>query len=113
MATFLNYESFVDLLLARGTDVNSREYYYGTALQAAARCGLVALIKKLLKAGAEVNATGGWWYMAVPASLVDGHERSIFCLLEHGADMHLEPDEALAHCYHLRTIPGTSVTHFA
>jgi ankyrin repeat protein len=59
MAAFLDNHPFLDLLLSRGTDVNAIGYYYGTALEAAARCGHISMVQKLLDAGAEVNVLEG------------------------------------------------------
>jgi ankyrin repeat protein len=88
MAAFSKQESFVELLLSRGANVNGKGYhYYGTALQAAARCGHTTLTQKLLDAGAEVNATGGAWHTALRAALVDGHETTAQLLLDHGANL--------------------------
>ncbi|KAF6809883.1 multiple ankyrin repeats single kh domain-containing protein [Colletotrichum musicola] len=85
MSAFLNQGSLVDILLSRGTDVNSIGHYYGTASQAAARCGHDAMVRKLLKAGAEVHLRGGKWNTALNAALVGGHETTAKLLLVHGA----------------------------
>ncbi|KAJ6180539.1 hypothetical protein N7519_011000 [Penicillium mononematosum] len=45
----------IELLLDRGTDVNSCGHYYGCALQAAARFGHLECVQFLLDANAEVN----------------------------------------------------------
>lgn len=89
MAAFLDDHPFLDLLLSRGTDVNAIGYYYGTALQAAARCGHIDMVQKLLDAGAEVNVLEGRWQTALRAALVGGHADIVEALLDHGADMEL------------------------
>lgn len=89
MVAFLDDHPFLDLLLFRGTDVNAMGYYYGTALQAAARCGHINIVQKLLDAGAEVNVLEGRWDTALRAALVGGHADVVETLLEHGADMEL------------------------
>lgn len=89
MAAFLNDHPFVDLLLSRGTDVNAIGYYYGTVLEAAARCGHISMVQKLLNAGAEVNVLESRWHTALRAALIGGHADVVEILLEHGADMEL------------------------
>jgi ankyrin repeat protein len=89
MAAFLDNHPFLDLLLSRGTEVNAIGYYYGTALEAAARCGHISMIQKLLDAGAEVNVLEGRWQTALRAALVGGHADVVETLLDHGADMEL------------------------
>ena len=90
MTAFLDDHPFVDLLLSRGTDVNAIGYYYGTPLEAAARCGHFNMVQKLLNAGAEVNVLEGRWQTALRAALVGGHADVVETLLKHGADMKLE-----------------------
>lgn len=89
MVAFLDHHSFLDLLLSRGTDVNAIGYYYGTALEAAVRCGHISMVHKLLDAGAEVNVLEGCCQTALRAAFVDGHADVVETLLEHGADMEL------------------------
>lgn len=59
MAAFFDNHLFVELLLSRGTNVNAIEHHYDTALEAAARCGHISMVQKLLDAGAEVNVLQG------------------------------------------------------
>ena len=89
MAALLNRHLFLDLLLSRGTDSNAIGYYYGTALQAAARCGHISMVRKLLDAGAQVNVIEGRWQTALRAAIVGVHEEVVETLLNHGADMDL------------------------
>ncbi|KAL8790515.1 MAG: hypothetical protein Q9195_006346 [Heterodermia aff. obscurata] len=90
MAALLDNHRFIDLLMSRGTDINATGYYYGTALEAAARCGHINMVQKLLKAGAEVNVIQGRWKTALHAALVGGHAAVVETLLDHGADMTLK-----------------------
>ena len=62
-------------------------YYYGTALEAAARCGLMKMDQRLLDAGAEVNKLEGRWGTALRAALVRDHASVVQIMLDHGADM--------------------------
>ena len=89
MAALLNNQLFLDLLLSRGADVNAPGYYYGTALEAAARCGHTGVVHKLLDAGAKVNVISGRWQTALRAAIIGCHEAIVETLLKHGADMEL------------------------
>lgn len=89
MATVLNDELFVELLLSRGLDVNATGYYYGTALQAAARFGHENLLQRLIHAGAKVNIVAGRWHTALRAGLAGGNENIVQTLLDYGADANL------------------------
>ncbi|RTE82432.1 hypothetical protein BHE90_003110 [Fusarium euwallaceae] len=72
MAAFLNKHELVATLLSRGVHVNATGHYYGTALQAAARCG-----------------HNGQWETALRAAIVGGHEEVVRTLLHNGADLKL------------------------
>ena len=89
MAAFFDNHLFVELLLSPGTDVNAIGHHYGTALEAAVRCGHISMIQKLLNVGAEVNMLHGRWQTALRATFIEGHADVVETLLEHGADMEL------------------------
>ncbi|KAL6713705.1 hypothetical protein ACLMJK_009170 [Lecanora helva] len=88
MAAQLNKQVFVSLLVTRGTDVNALGYYYGTAIEAAARCGHISIVQKLLSLGARVNVVRGRWQTALRAAIFGGHEDIVDTLLAYGADVY-------------------------
>ena len=51
-----NATKIVQLLLKHGAKVNAKDVYGGTPLYAASRCGNIAVVKELLKNGANVSA---------------------------------------------------------
>jgi ankyrin repeat protein len=59
MACYVGKTSFVELLLARGVDVNATVYLNGSAIQAAALAGQISIIRLLLQAGANINNARG------------------------------------------------------
>ncbi|KAH7160965.1 ankyrin repeat-containing domain protein [Dactylonectria macrodidyma] len=89
MAVCIDDHSYVDLLLARGVDVNTLGYYYGTALQAASRYGNYDMVMKLLGAGAKVNVLQGRWQTALRAAIASGNAQVVRALLGRGADTQL------------------------
>ncbi|KAF7555581.1 hypothetical protein G7Z17_g2090 [Cylindrodendrum hubeiense] len=93
MATCINDDSYVDMLLSRGVDVNALGYYYGTALQAASRFGHEGMVTKLLERGANVNILQGRWQTALRAAIVSGNKIILHKLLHHGADIQLAFDK--------------------
>ncbi|KAL8771405.1 MAG: hypothetical protein Q9209_003073 [Squamulea sp. 1 TL-2023] len=80
---------WVKFLLEREANVNATGYYYGTALQCAARSGNVKFVQHLLSAGAETNILGGEHGTALRAAVVGGHEKVIDILLQHDTDVNL------------------------
>ncbi|KAH7150140.1 ankyrin repeat-containing domain protein [Dactylonectria estremocensis] len=89
MAVCAADHSYVDLLLARGVDVNTVGYYYGTALQAASRYGNHDMVMKLLGAGAKVNVLQGRWQTALRAAIASGNAQVVRTLLSCGANTKL------------------------
>ena len=79
------------LLLDAGADVDSgREY--GNALQAAASCGAIGMIRLLLLRGADVNSLGGEGGSALNAAAFQGYHESVQLLLQEGAVIRQEGD---------------------
>ncbi|KAH7118396.1 ankyrin repeat-containing domain protein [Dactylonectria macrodidyma] len=97
MAVCLDDHSYVDMLLARGVDVNALGYYYGTALQAASRYGNYSMVMKLLGAGADVNVLQGRWQTALRAAIASGNAQVVRTLLGRGADTQLMFDTFKSH----------------
>ncbi|KAK5050918.1 hypothetical protein LTR84_003477 [Exophiala bonariae] len=56
------YENTIDILLAAGADVNARGGFFNSCLQAAVHSDNVAIVCKLLSAGAEVSEDGQGFY---------------------------------------------------
>ncbi|KAF7556665.1 hypothetical protein G7Z17_g1205 [Cylindrodendrum hubeiense] len=90
MCCLLGKKEFVELLLARGVDVNGTGYFYGCPIQAAARSGQVDIVKVLLEAGANVNTLQGRWHTPLRAAIVGGHGKIVQLLVEHGARVDLK-----------------------
>jgi ankyrin repeat protein len=90
---------YLDLLIDREVDVNIEGYYYGSALEAAARFGRLDCIRKLLKAGADVNqgrehdSQTEWGdkrcCSPLHAAVLSGHLKTVRLLLDAGVDMQL------------------------
>ena len=72
----------VELLLAKGADVNAQGGRYGTALQAALYRGHEEVVELLLAKGADVNAQGGRYGNALQAASVYGNKKVIELLLD-------------------------------
>lgn len=79
----------IELLLDRGTDVNSCGHYYGCALQAAARFGHLKCVQCLLDANAEVNMINGAHGTPLQAAIIGNHQEIVTELIAHGADPNL------------------------
>ena len=84
VATYLNNEVVVLLLVRNGADVNAGGGYYGNSLQAASVFAHEGIAKLLLENGADVNALGGYYGNALQAASIRGHERIARLLLENG-----------------------------
>lgn len=93
LAAKRGHEAVVDLLLARGADVNAPPYYYhghthgGTAVQFAIAGGHMAVTKRLIDAGADVNAPSSSKYSdtALQAATRTGNTAMLELLLAAGA----------------------------
>jgi ankyrin repeat protein len=90
---------YLDLLIDREVEVSTEGYYYGSALQAAARFGRLDSVRKLLKAGANVNQgrkhdAGLKWEHSrccspLHAAVLSGHSNTVRLILDAGVDMKL------------------------
>jgi ankyrin repeat protein len=82
---------WIELLLARGADVNAIGGWYGTALQSAAHMGVLNIVELLLNSGADPNQTGGTYGSALhaAASSVFNAETMFKLLLDRGADINV------------------------
>ncbi|OQE87185.1 hypothetical protein PENNAL_c0020G03071 [Penicillium nalgiovense] len=84
----------IELLLDRGTDVNSCGNYYGCALQAAARFGHLKCVQFLLDANAEVNMINGAHGTPLQAAIIGNHQEIVTELIAHGADPNLYSEDS-------------------
>jgi ankyrin repeat protein len=90
---------YLGLLIDRAIDVNAEGYYYGSALEAAARFGRLDCVRKLLHAGANVNHGGEHGrYMKrehskccspLHAAILSGHLGVVRLILDAGVDLQL------------------------
>ncbi|KAF8960319.1 hypothetical protein BDZ97DRAFT_1922228 [Flammula alnicola] len=64
--------------------------FYGNALQAASGQGHEAIVKLLLKKGANVNVQGGHYHNALQAASSEGHEAVVKVLLQKGAEVNAQ-----------------------
>ncbi|KAF4458369.1 ankyrin 1 [Fusarium albosuccineum] len=109
MSCFLGKKDLVQLLLARGVDLNGIGYYYGCPLQAAARNGQTEIVKLLLEGGADVNILQGRWHTPLRAAIAGSYGDIVHLLLEHNADVKLKyQTENLDMGYEAR-IPASSL----
>ena len=83
-ASVKGHEKVVELLLAKGANVNIRGSY-DTALQAALSEGHEKVVELLLAKGADVNTKGGYYATALQAASSQGHEKIVELLLAKGA----------------------------
>ncbi|KAI7109644.1 hypothetical protein KC339_g625 [Hortaea werneckii] len=89
-ASYVGLLKVVELLLARGADVNAQGGYFGNALQAAASEGSIEVVERLLTAGADVNAQGGEYGNALQTAAVNDYVEVVERLLTAGANVNAE-----------------------
>ncbi|MBV8143695.1 MAG: ankyrin repeat domain-containing protein [Gammaproteobacteria bacterium] len=77
----------VDLLLAKGAQVDARTRKGVTPLYEAAKCGRSTVVDGLLNAGADVNARTQARYTALMVAATSGQAETVAVLLAHGADV--------------------------
>lgn len=80
----------VELLLAKGADVNGQGGSYGTALEAASGKGHDQIVELLLVKGADVNTQGGYYFTALAAASKEGYKQVVELLLAKGADVNVQ-----------------------
>lgn len=92
LAAYLEYADIARALIARGANIESVDKYGNTVLIQATANGCTAVIERLLKAGAKVNATNEanetalhWIAYACRPQRADD-EKIALLLLQHGAD---------------------------
>ncbi len=81
--------SEVRALLARGADVNARDYRGWTPLHLAARQGHAGMVELLLKHGADPDVQGGAEGPALHSAIFFGHPATVRKLIEGGANVNL------------------------
>jgi ankyrin repeat protein len=86
VASSLGYEKIVEMLLAKGANVDTGGDDYGSPLQVAAAGGHREVVQMLVEAGAEVNAQGEYT-SALQAAAARGHKEVVQVLLKAGADV--------------------------
>jgi len=72
-----------EILVKGGSDVNTREGVFGSALQAAASMGHESIVRK----GAKVNMQGEVLVSTLYAASSKGYDNTVQLLLEQGANM--------------------------
>lgn len=91
------HENIVKLLLAAGADPNNfRGFTPDTALRWAVYAGNMKILKWLLDAGADINATPNGNQSALHAAVQSGQEEMVRFLLAAGADPNVENDYPIA-----------------
>ncbi|KAM7214165.1 Ankyrin repeat-containing domain protein [Rhypophila decipiens] len=84
MAADLGKESTVEVLSGFKANPNAAGQRFGSALTAASFNGTINIVKKLIAAGADINASHGWPLQAAAAG---GHLAVVAELLAHGAEI--------------------------
>lgn len=79
----------VRTLLARGTDIDSRDRYGQTALMLAAHAGQREIVETLIAHRANLNVTAKFGLSALMLAIVAGHEGIAILLGQSGADLSL------------------------
>ncbi|KAK5629066.1 hypothetical protein RRF57_004781 [Xylaria bambusicola] len=81
--------SKAEALLEHGADVNTKDPYFGTALQMAASYGSFGLVRLLINHGADINMVAGNYSTALQAAAAHSHREICEILLEKGADVNI------------------------
>jgi hypothetical protein len=89
-ASFRNLVGIVQGLIAAGEDINGQDEDLGSALQAAAGSGHLALCRLLLDRQADIDCVGGRYGHALEAAAYNGHEAVVELLLAAGADVNIQ-----------------------
>jgi ankyrin repeat protein len=91
LASWLDDQEMVELLVEKGADVNALGGYYGSALQAASWAGSWAcndkIVKLLLRHDADVHTQGGYFGNALQAACWGRDQRIVALLIYHGANV--------------------------
>jgi ankyrin repeat protein len=75
----------MDLLLAKGFDINMKDANGDMPIHLAASCGYTEAVKWLLKNGADINAKGKNDRTPIVQAAANGKVEVIMCLKEFGA----------------------------
>ena len=87
LATIFKRIQIVELLLAKGADVNERAAMNKTPLMWAAQTGTIDIVRLFLAHGAKVNAEDEWEMSALKYAMLSKHHRNIVQqLLAHESD---------------------------
>ena len=83
-------DKYLELLIIKGADVDSRGFHFWTPLMVASKNGLVNIAEILIENGADINAMEfyGWTPLMIASS--EGHYETVKLLLEKGADISLK-----------------------
>ncbi|KAJ7659436.1 ankyrin repeat-containing domain protein, partial [Mycena olivaceomarginata] len=82
--------SMVQLLIAKGADVNARVGYYGSALHIAVTLGHHDITRLLITEGADVNVQGGEYGSVLQSAVSWDDEDIVRVLIEKGADVNAQ-----------------------
>lgn len=86
VASMLGLVDVVEELLTEGADVNAKDDFHGSALQAASYTCHYEVVQVLLENGADINAQGGFGG-ALHAAAIASHYQMVQMLIEKGADV--------------------------
>jgi len=88
LAAFFGHAATIELLLARGVDLDprSRNGLEVTPLQSAAASDQLAVARRLVDAGADVSVRANGGFMPLHAAAQNGNAELVRFLLERGAD---------------------------
>ncbi|XP_069956922.1 serine/threonine-protein phosphatase 6 regulatory ankyrin repeat subunit B isoform X4 [Cherax quadricarinatus] len=95
LATVSGNEAMVQLLVAMGSKVDSKDDQDKTPLHVAAETGNEALVELMLSCGSPVDAKDVTGFTPAQYAAKEGHTRVLELLIAHGASLHtLDQDEA-------------------
>ncbi|KAJ6260361.1 hypothetical protein Dda_4587 [Drechslerella dactyloides] len=96
------YEAVVELLIAKGANVNA-EYKGGTPLAMASAAGLKGVVERLIQSGADVNTTK---QVPLAEAISRGRDSIIQVLLDAGADIEHQNGKEGMTALHLAALYG-------
>ncbi|GAP83716.1 putative ankyrin repeat protein [Rosellinia necatrix] len=99
IASLWGHNGAIEVLLAKGADINAIDSCGGTALHTASSYGRDSTIELLLSKGADINATNDQGRAALYVALLYGRYRAVEILLANGADVNVRDNQGQTALY--------------